>query len=854
MPVEATEVALSVRTASHSKGRTIQHEPLTFGVPFPRGRLTDTGNLVLYDDDAHVVPLQARAVDWWPDGSVRWVHVDFQAIGPPSAERTYRLTIERDAVADRRPRGMARVGTAVEVDTGVAAFRLAEPGGPLLKRLPTGNDAGAIGELTLTDQAGTVWPLRVKKTTVDVDGPLRTVVSVDGSAGPVRKPLINLRVRLQFFAASAAVRVAVTVHNERPAEHPGGIWEMGGRGSILLRDLSFEVRTAFSTSTVHLGVEAGDAPSEVQGGICLYQDSSGGEQWNSAVHVNRDGDVPLRFRGYAVSGAMDQRGLRATPAAVVTDGRSQVGLAMERFWQQFPKALEAEPGRVTLRLWPRQFADLHELQGGEQKTHHFVLIAAADPMAQDAVHWGRMPARVSASPEWYCASGVVPHLSPERSDCDARYRSLLAEALDGPDSFEAKRDRIDEYGWRHFGDLYADHENQFSGEPSPIVSHYNNQYDAVAGCVMQFFRTGDPRWWDLLDDLAKHVADIDIYHTDRDKPAYNHGLFWHTFHYVPAGKSTHRSYPRHSAVWGGGPGNEHNYAGGLRLHWLLTADPVSSDAATELANWVVEMDDGSKTPLRWVSDAPTGLASATQSPDFHGPGRGAAHSIQALLEGHRLTDDPRFLAKAEELIQRCIHPRDDIDAYNLLDAERRWSYIVFLQVLGRYLDYKEELGQRDDVAAYARASLLHYARWMADHERMYLDKPEILEYPTETWAAQDLRKSDIFLFACRYASDGERARFLQRADEFFDRSLTMLSASATRTMTRPIVLLLTNGCMWLGFDRATNVRWEANPEFGPKVAFVRQKTVAKKRLVAIAAAATVVVLVALARCFFLLGQ
>src|SRR5215471_19765886 len=119
MPADATEVALAVRTAGRSNGRAFQHEPLTFGVPFPRGRLTDTGHLVLRDHHAQILPLQARAVDWWPDGSIRWVHVDFQASGLLSAERAYRLTVDRDAVADRRPRGMTRVGTVVEVCTGV---------------------------------------------------------------------------------------------------------------------------------------------------------------------------------------------------------------------------------------------------------------------------------------------------------------------------------------------------------------------------------------------------------------------------------------------------------------------------------------------------------------------------------------------------------------------------------------------------------------------------------------------------------------------------------------------------------------------------------------------------------------
>ena len=96
-----------------------------------------------------------------------------------------------------------------------------------------------------------------------------------------------------------------------------------------------------------------------------------------------------------------------------------------------------------------------------------------------------------------------------------------------------------------------------------LVSHYNNQYDAVAGFASQFLRTGDVRWWELMDDLARHVVDIDIYHTDRDKSAYNDGLFWHTSHYVDAGLSTHRSYPQSPRVGGGGPSNEHNYATGL---------------------------------------------------------------------------------------------------------------------------------------------------------------------------------------------------------------------------------------------------------------------------------------------------
>ncbi len=87
---------------------------------------------------------------------------------------------------------------------------------------------------------------------------------------------------------------------------------------------------------------------------------------------------------------------------------------------------------------------------------------------------------------------------------------------------------------------------------------------------------------------------------------------------------------------------------------------------------------------------------------------------------------------------------EDIGRHNLLDIERRWFYVMFLQSLGRYLEYKSELGELDVMYSYGRACLLRYAEWMAEHETPYLDRREELEFPTETWAAQDMRKSDVF--------------------------------------------------------------------------------------------------------------
>ena len=297
---------------------------------------------------------------------------------------------------------------------------------------------------------------------------------------------------------------------------------------------------------------------------------------------------------------------------------------MPQFWQNFPKAIEASGGALSLRLFPRQCPDGHELQGGEQKTHTFVVAFDRDLVSEQPLAWAREPLLARASPSDYCASAAVSYLMPAEPNPADPHSLLINAAIDGDDTFRVKRERIDQYGWRHFGDLYADHEAVRHKGPQPLVSHYNNQYDAIAGCTYQFMRTGDPRWWTALSGLAAHVADIDVYHTDADKAAYNHGLFWHTSHYVDAGRATHRSYPRLDGVGGGGPSNEHNYARGMMLHHFLTGDAIAAAPQSAWRNGWIAMDDGGATIFRWLSRSATGLASSTFSPAYHGPERARA--------------------------------------------------------------------------------------------------------------------------------------------------------------------------------------------------------------------------------------
>ena len=838
MPVEITiETPLHVR-APVGTTETIRHRcPVTGGVPLPAGACYDPRHIGVLDSAGYSLPLQLQVLDLWPDGSIRWFLIDLMSECPTA----HRLVVfARPRTAHEPDRFLRIVGGANDwvIDTAGATFHVAPRGDCLFEvRRPPSEGRPTRVRVAALDNDGR--PCRVTFASAEpvADGSTRATIRVDGTV-ELSGAILTLEARLHFFTGMAAARVELMVRNPRRALHRGGHWDLGDPGSVFFRDLSLIVELPDVPARVTCLPEPGAGHVELCPPAVLYQDSSGGQNWRSRAHANRHGRIPLRFPGYRLDASgVAREGRRAVPIMQVDYAGGSVGATIRHFWQTFPKALEVDGRMLSARLFPRQFDDLHELQGGEQKTHVVGLAFGACAADTDGDLASMIePPVLSFDPAWYARADAVPYLTPLNESTESGYEALVSSAVQGDDSLESKRERADEYGWRHFGDLHADHEAVGHTAEEPFVSHYNNQYDAVAGFAIQFMRSSDLRWWSAFEQLAGHVIDIDLYHTTDDKAAYNGGMFWHTAHHTHAGLSTHRTYPGVPGSASGGPSNEHNYSKGLLLHYYLTGNTASRNAVVQLADWVLAMDEGPLTVFRWLSRGATGLASSTVTPRYHGPGRGAGNSIATLLDAFRLTGSRRYIDKAESLIHRCIHPADDIDVLELLDAERRWSYTVFLQVLGRYLDEKQLRGEIDAAFSYARASMLRYARWMALREYPYLEKPEILEFPTETWAAQDMRKSEVLNLAARHMPAAERATLRERSRHFFKTSVDTLLGSPTRTLTRPLVLILSNGHTYSALSRGDPVSVHIPDfDFGKPARFIPQKEVAIRRVRTIAA-------------------
>ncbi|MEP2650458.1 MAG: hypothetical protein ABJH06_00555, partial [Paraglaciecola sp.] len=638
---------------------------------------------------------------------------------------------------------------------------------------------------------------------------------------PSLKNCVNFEFNLTFFKHTSYVKLEYVLHNPKAALHPNGRWDLGDPNSYHFESLALKFKN-FETPTTNYQTELMSTWHTTDKKVVkIEQFTSGGENWDSPVHLNSSNKIPHSICGYHTTenGQISHHGQRATPKIQVGQ---QFTITLERFWQNFPKAIELSADTIEVSIFPKQEGRLHELQAGEKKSH-ILWVSLED--RSDNLEWVHHTRQVNVPLSWLQSAKVLyPLASFHENEILSK---LIKTAVDGDNSFFIKREILDEYGWRNFGDIYADHETAGYEGKHIFVSHYNNQYDPLMGFIKQFLATGNAKWFELADDLAKHIKDIDIYNTQEDKNEYNGGLFWHTDHYLEAHTSSHRSYSKHQAsnayqdhAGGGGPGGQHCYTTGLMLHYFLTANESSKTVVLTLTEWITNVYEGSGTILELLLAFRNRHLAGSKN-HFTGQyplDRGTANYLVALLDSYELTQDQTFLTKVEDIISHTVHPTESVGQRSLDDVENTWFYTVLLQAMSRYLHIKLNQGQLDESFYYCRDSLLNYAQWMLEHEYPYLEKPEILEYPNDTWTAQDLRKAHI-LASAYYFSHDKNEEYLKKAKYFEDYVANRLNDSETKTYTRILVLTMQNYGAVAFYQNAKEIDFDSLKENWPKASY-----------------------------------
>jgi len=229
--VEAIPVIVENRSCA------VTDECVSAGAPFARGTMTDSATLSLADAKGNAVPLQANVSSKWPDGSARWVLLDFPATVAADSTAEYSLATGGKRPAVSNAVKVRQDGKSVTFSNGIIEFtiRTGDGAGKLVSA-----DGKASTQIISLVEIGTPDKRVTSQVTVDAleiyaQGPVRAAVSVrgrrlysDGMEGPFSQ-------RVEMFADSPYVRVEDTfIYAHFPGSHahpqnPLALWAVRAR-------------------------------------------------------------------------------------------------------------------------------------------------------------------------------------------------------------------------------------------------------------------------------------------------------------------------------------------------------------------------------------------------------------------------------------------------------------------------------------------------------------------------------------------------------------------------------------------------------------------------------------------------
>ena len=793
------------------------------GIPIPQGTFAANSNFSLFVPEQSELTIRShtKVINLWPDKSVRWLLIE--GILPSAIVSGMKVHLQRTEYTAPSIKQKWVVSEADGLHISLSGNSIIVSNSDFLHVCDKSGTTKILSHVEINHDLVSIDTTDTQYLSYydQFNQPLLCEINQSAEGKTADGKTVLLHAVFRIIQPLNRIDLTVKIHNSQAVVHHGGKWDLGNENSIYINRFDIEHQFSHAELTRSASLQPSSHVAELReqhqefSQFTLTQHSSGGETWNSPNHKEADNAVHLSRKGASCTFDNQQSNVcRPEPSVCIHGEKTGLLLITHEFWQKFPQSITAQNQSLTLSFTELNAVKPIELQAGETKSHNFTWFMFDTSAALNQANYSLREPELTISTELVNTSSVLPWFDTSIEN-DA-LQNLVSHGIDGENNFFAKREALDEYGWRHFGDIYADHETQYYEGDDPFVSHYNNQYDPLHGFLKQWLVSGDIRWKQLADELFDHIVNIDIYKTHLDKPEYNYGLFWHTDHYVQAQTATHRTYSKHqqSDVYmdhagGGGPGAHHCYASGLALYYWLSGNQDAYDSLLGMTDWMRNIYEGDGTLLglilriknanhlrlpftkRLLLGSGTGVlrnAFTNQYP----LDRGTGNYVNILLDTFELSNDLQYLHDAERVILNTISEKDDIKERHFEDIENTWYYVVLLQAVAKYLFIASRIDAPENCSEKILSAFLFYADYIAEHEAPYLSQKERLEYPNDTWTAQDLRKVNLLCSAAFFATGTKRDSYIKKAEYLQNWIENKLSSSDENTYTRVLVLMMQN--------------------------------------------------------------
>lgn len=524
--------------------------PITTGFPFPPGAVKDAASISLEDAAGSAkLPVQARVLTRWPDGSARWVLLDTAL--DLAARQSRKLRVRSGAPPKIERQLVVSDGEeAVRVDTGRLRFAVPKKKHALLDKVHL--DGGSL-PATVTSFMRFAEAREVARPPVSVklleNGPLRARIELRGMYGGDFRYVI----RIDAFAGQAFVRVLHTFENH------------GKDAYKAVRQIGIDV--PFKAASVP-SYQAGRVGREFIGrrvpdaGVRLVQVDN--ETLSVDGQPNRD---------------------RAAGWVNLHDEKRGVAVSARSFWQEYPQGFEIRRDGIRYDLWSPD--SLPAVAGmGAAKTHEVVLAfhSTKTPLPGDL---GAMIAPLVAriDPAWIHASGALPQAITSAGAGSGFLRALVEgheryarrnakERWD--DSGQAtcasgsrENPRVGAYGMWNWGDWnFPGYHDDTKG----CDAWGNLEYDLTQVMALGFAGTQERRFYDEMVVVARHFMDVDTVHFQAARPQWV-GM-------------NHPKNPLHFTFELGGVDLGHTWNEGLLSYYYFTGDERGLESALGIADYL----------------------------------------------------------------------------------------------------------------------------------------------------------------------------------------------------------------------------------------------------------------------------
>ena len=737
--LDAAEISLTVRSPDQVDRVAW---PVTSGIPVAAGRLRPGEPVILRTVEGVAVPLQTEVLGFWPDGSIKWLLLDFQTDLQGGQVRTFVLQHGVGVAAPPQIESTVSLRhdhQGITIDTGVLKTMLNPARFRLLDRVWLDRDRdGRFGEqerMTGSEGAGIVlttpdgqrftadWTGAEMK--IEQAGPLRACVRISGDHISRKGKRFRYVVRLHAYAGLPHLQLEYTFVNDFTDQTMTQVQGL---------DLVFAAPAAV--------VATGTLGGEIEGRSLFQVDD----------------------RRFEVDG--QPAGRRAAGWAALACDRGGFAVGVRDFWQNWPKALTLEEAGKTSRLrigilpdFPAGLYDTEDLKQecklyyylrngvytfkvGVARTHTLwatffrgTLQRAALNQYFQAVDQPLLAQRTPEDVSQTRVLGAVPPADPNRyAGFDAWMNGFTQLHLEDVEV-------VREFGLLNYGDWFNVDWDSWG----------NLEYDTAHCFFMHYLRTGNRQCFARAAAGARHLVDVDIAHAVNEEVRgyggslnFLPGSIWchtvgHTGGYYATydGEKYQNEAPlvMKGAYQVGMSDTGHVWIEGVFDHYHLTGNRRSLEIALRACDVLA-----SRMPTRYTDHL-----------------RGIGWPLNMMMAAHQATGQQKYLAAAKrnwEVLRKE------------LDPERGWVVLLAYGHCNEASVAKRCRGQNTYMLALTLSALSRYHQVTRDPEVLAALSAGIDQMIRQCWSEEH---QGFWLTSCDHLKHNPPPRV---------NSATMLSAAA----------------------------------------------------------------------------